>query len=56
MNSTEMNSNEFNKAKPLYESALKTAGLITVWNLKHLLKMQDETEIGKPYGSICHIV
>ena len=34
----------------------KIVGLITVWNLKHLLKMQNETEIGKSYGSICHIV
>ena len=36
---------------PLY----KTAGLITVRNLKHLLKTQDKTEIGKSSGSICHI-
>ena len=33
----------------------KTAGVIIVWNSKHLLKTQDETEIGKSYGSIRHI-
>ena len=34
----------------------KAVGLTTVWNSKHLLKMQNEAEIGKSYGSICHTV
>ena len=50
------NENEFNKAKHFCESALKTAGLITICNSKHVLKTQDETEIGQPYDSIRHIV
>ena len=47
------NENEFNKAKPLYESALKSSefncSMKFAKNL-YLLKTQDETEIGKLYG------
>ena len=34
----------------------KAVDLTTVWNSKHLLKTQDETEIGKPYDSVHHVV
>ena len=47
------NENEFNKAKPLYESALKSSGFNCSMKFAkslYLLKTQDETEIGKLYG------
>ena len=44
--------NVFSKVKPVDESALNKAGLITVRKTKHLLKAQDEAKIRKSYGSI----
>ena len=46
------NENEFSKAKPLYESALKNSGFNYSMKFKALLKTQGETEIGKSYGFI----